>query len=319
MNYGREVKNETQWTLRRQEILETWHAALGRWPELLARPKLEVIRTEHREAFVQHRVRLEIAAGRLEEGWLLVPAGNGPFPAVLVPFYDPETSIGLKGRLRDFARQLTLRGFVSLSMGSPGGDARKPDPGIPGWQPLSFLAYVAANGHTALARRPEVDPSRIGIVGHSYGGKWAMFAGAFHEKFACVVVSDPGIVWDETRPNVNYWEPWYLGRDPHRTRAPGVITTDQPRTGAYQRLFESGHDLTEIHALIAPRPFLVSGGAEDPPARWRALNHLIAVNRVLGFTNRVAMTNREGHEPTPESNEQIYRFIEQFLKSNRPQ
>ncbi len=23
---------------------------------------------------------------------------------------------------------------------------------------------------------------------------------------------------------------------------------------------------------MAPRPFLVSGGAEDPPERWRALN-----------------------------------------------
>jgi hypothetical protein len=68
---------------------------------------------------------------------------------------------------------------------------------------------------------------------------------------------------------------------------------------------------------MAPRPFLVSGGAEDPPERWKALNHSVAVNTLLGYTNRAAMTNRESHSPTPESNDQIYAFFEHFLKSNQ--
>jgi hypothetical protein len=121
------------------------------------------------------------------------------------------------------------------------------------------------------------------------------------------------IVFNEKNSNVNYWEPWYLGRDPRQTRQPGVITPDRPRTGAYRDLVERGRDLIDIHALLAPRPLLVSGGAEDPPERWRALNHLVAVNRLLGFTNRVAMTHRPMHDPTPESNEQIYAFFQQFL------
>jgi len=58
---------------------------------------------------------------------------------------------------------------------------------------------------------------------------------------------------------------------------------------------------------------LVSGGSEDTPARWVALNHAVAVNRFLGYENRVAMTNRENHGPTVESNEQAYRFLEHFL------
>ena len=33
-----------------------------------------------------------------------------------------------------------------------------------------------------------------------------------------MAVSDPGVVFDETRPNVNYWEPWYLGLDPNEKR-----------------------------------------------------------------------------------------------------
>jgi hypothetical protein len=64
---------------------------------------------------------------------------------------------------------------------------------------------------------------------------------------------------------------------------------------------------------MAPRPFLVSGGSEDFVARWVPLNHAVAVNRLLGYENRVAMTNRKDHSPTSESNEQAYQFLEHFL------
>ncbi len=104
-------------------------------------------------------------------------------------------------------------------------------------QPLSYLGYVAANGWNALAVLPEVDSKRIGIVGHSYGGKWAMFGSCLWDKFACAVWSDPGIVFDEARGNVNYWEPWYLGLDPGVKHKPGLITRRQP---AHRRLSEAG-------------------------------------------------------------------------------
>jgi hypothetical protein len=154
-------------------------------------------------------------------------------------------------------------------------------------------------------------------MGHSYGGKWAMFASCLDERFACGVWSDPGVVFDESRPNVNYWEPWYLGRESGLARKRGVITTESPRTGAYKRLVEGGHDLHELHALMAPRPFMVSGGSEDTAGRWRALNHAVAVDKLLGQEHRVAMTNRPGHDPTAESNEQIYQFLEHVLKPGK--
>ena len=311
---GRPVKDAAEWPARRQEILNYWHKVLGSWPPLLERPHITFLEKKERENFMQHRVRLEMAPNQTGEAWLLIPAGKGPLPAVLVPFYEPETSIGLKKPLLDFGYQLAKRGFVTLSIGSPGGDARKPETGEAQCQPLSFLAYVAANCLNALAGLPEVDPKRIGIVGHSYGSKWAMFASCLCEKFACAAWSDGGVVFDESRPNVNYWEPWYLGLDQDHKRTPGLPTKENPSTGAYKRLLESGHDLHELHALMAPRPFLVSGGSEDPPARWQALNHARKVNQLLGQTNRVAMTNRKDHTPTPESNELLYLFFDYFLK-----
>jgi dienelactone hydrolase len=316
---GSPVKNPADWAKRRAEILANWRKLMGDWPPLLEKSKVEVLKEETREGFVQKRVRVQVAANVAVDGYMLLPEGAGPFPAVLVVFYDAETSVGLAKEERrsnlDFARQLTRRGFVTLSIGSPGGDARRPDTGQPTWQPLSYLAYVSANCHSALCSLPQVDPRRIGVMGHSYGGKWAMFSSCLYEKFAAAVWSDPGIVFDETRPNVNYWEPWYLGLDPILKRKPGVPNAENPRTGAYKVMIETGRDLHELHALMAPRPFLVSGGSEDPPERWLPLNHTIAVNKLLGFTNRVAMTNRPAHSPTAESNEQIVLFFERFLKN----
>lgn len=314
---GHRVQTPTEWTQRRQEILQDWHGLMGEWPPLLERPKLDILETKRRDNFTQHHIRIQIAPEQTGDGYLIIPDGQGPFPAVFVPFYDPESSIGLSEKpLRDFAYQLGRRGFVTLSIGSPGGDARKPvlTPGAK-CQPLSYLGYVSANAWTALSQRPEVDAKRIGIMGHSYGGKWAMFGACLFDKYACGVWSDPGIVFDETRQSINYQEPWYLGYDPAITRKPGLIRKDSPRTGVYKTLIEKGHDLVEFQALMAPRPFLVSGGAEDPPKRWVPLNHLIEVNQLLGQPHGVAMTNRPDHSPTPESNEHVYRFLEWALRA----
>jgi pimeloyl-ACP methyl ester carboxylesterase len=313
---GSHAVTAADWTRRRQQILEEWQSLLGPWPPLLKESKIEILSTRRRDNFSQNRVLLMVAPDRTIEGWLLVPQGSGPFPAVLVVYYEPETSVGLGHEpFRDFGLQLARRGFITLSIGTPGGDARQPDLGSAQCQPLSFDAYVAANCWKAMARLPSVDPRRIGVLGHSYGGKWALFTAALWDKFAAVAVSDPGIVFDENRPNVNYWEPWYLGLDPREKRPrEGLPTPDNPRTGPYKRMMETGRDLHELLALIAPRPLLVSGGSEDPPERWLALNHVVAVNQLFGQTNRVALTSRSAHTPTDQSNTQIYAFFDHFLR-----
>ena len=313
---GTKVKTAADWRRRRREILAYWHGVMGPWPEEMERPGIEPLETKRRESFTQKRLRIEIAPGRRHEGYLLLPDGEGPFPAVLTMYYEPETSAGLspKGKLRDFGYQLVRRGFVTLQIGWP---AHYPDDKAPRLQRLSFAACAAHNCCNALAAMPEVDGRRIGVTGHSLGGKMSMFASCLCEKFACGAWSDGGVVWDESRPNVNFWEPWYLGWEKGFEREKGVPSDENPRTGAYRRLVAEGHDLHELHALMAPRPFLVSGGSEDPPERWKALNHAVEVNRLLGYENRVAMTNRPAHSPTEESNEQMYLFFEYFLKHGK--
>jgi len=93
-NDGTPVKTPQNWQRRRREILDHWHKVMGPWPELIERPKVEQVESKRRENFTQHKVRVEIAKGQAADGYLLVPDGQGPFPAIFVPFYEPETSTG---------------------------------------------------------------------------------------------------------------------------------------------------------------------------------------------------------------------------------
>src|SRR5205809_1125127 len=83
------------------------------------------------------------------------PVSKGRMPAVITPCYQPDTIIGLGHPLLQFGYQLAKRGFVTLAIGSPGGDAWNPEKGAAQCQPLSFLAYIAANCHTALSHLKE--------------------------------------------------------------------------------------------------------------------------------------------------------------------
>ncbi|MBE9510341.1 MAG: dienelactone hydrolase family protein [Bacteroidetes bacterium] len=233
---GRSVETIEDWQKRREEILSRWNNMMGVWPPLIKDQEVEILETTHRENFMQYRIRFYWTPTEKTEGYLLIPDGEGKKPAVITVYYEPETAIGLGKPYRDFAYQLTKRGFVTLSIGTTRATKAKtyalyyPSLTDAKVEPLSMLACAAVNAWYVLANRPEVDSDHIGIVGHSFGGKWAMFA------------------------------------------------------------------------------------SEDPPQRWVALNHTIAVNRLLGVNNRVAMTNRPEHSPNLKSNEQIYLFFEFFLK-----
>lgn len=322
---GEIVRTPEDWKKRREEILSRWHHMMGEWPPLIKNQEMEIIETTRKDGYTLKRIKFNLTTIAKTEGYLLIPDGSGKKPAVITVFYQPESPVGIK-TLRstpynDFANQLTKRGFITLSIGTTETTNAKTYslyyPGIENSQiqPISVLAYAAANAWYVLSKVPQVDSTRIGITGISYGGKWAMFASCLFEKFSCAVWNDLGIVFDESHPMVNYWEPWYLGYYPppwnNTWRKKGIVPDAK---GLYPKLIAEGYDLHELHALMAPRPFLVSGGFMDKPDRWIPLNHTIAINNLLGYRNRVAMTNRPGF-PDDNSNEQIYSFFKYFLKN----
>lgn len=317
---GSLVKDKSYWKERRNEIRTRWMSMMGEWPDIIDDQEFEIVGEERLDSITRYKVRFNWTPNAQTEGYLLIPEGEGKKPAVISVFYEPETAAGIEGKPhRDFAYQLAKRGFVTLSIGTSETTKDKtysiyyPNRENAGLQPLSALAYAAANAFEALAKVESVDSERIGIVGHSYGGKWAMFASCLYDKFAAAVWIDPGIVFDETKGSgVNYWEPWYLGYHKPPWKNTWSKTGDKAN-GLYPKLREDGYDLHELHALMAPRPFFVSGGSSDPIERWIPLNHTIAVNKMLGYTHRVGMSNRAQHSPDAKSNEIVFSFFEWFL------
>ena len=317
---GDSVKTISDWSMRRKEIRDNWMHMMGEWPPLITDNTLEYLDSVPKDGYIEYKVRFDWLPSGKTTGYLLKPERKGEKPAVITVFYEPETAAGIGGGPnRDFARQLVRRGFVALSIGTREGLRDTsfvhfyPDYKQNKIEPLSLLAYASANAWHALSKEADVDATRIGITGHSYGGKWAMLASCLFDQFACAVWSDPGIVFDDSRPNVNYWEPYYLGYHSPPWRERSVISPENPAKGLYVKLRNEGYDLHELHALMAPRPFLVSAGSEDPVERWIPLNHSIAVNQLLGYKDRVAMSNREDHSPDDDSNEIIGAFFAYYL------
>lgn len=310
---GKKVRTKKNWQKRRKEILQRWNGMLGKWPAIIENPSYVITDSIRKENFTQYTIALNWRADEKTKGYLLVPDVAGKKPAVLTVFYEPETALGSKRPTIAYAYELAKRGYVTLSLGTNYFAHEKPfaqyysDDKNATVQPLSMLGYLAANAYQFLANYKEVDASKVGIIGFSYGSKWAMFASCLYEKFACAVWIDGGIVFDESRPNVNYWEPWYLGYYP-------PPWTKNLRKGVYQELRKKEMDLTELHVLMAPRPFLVSGGSEEPIERWIPLNSSVRVNEFLGYKNRVGLTTRPDHVPDDTANKTIWAFFDRFLK-----
>ena len=106
---GQPVRSASDWKKRRAELLKQWQDLLGHWPPLITNPKVEVLESKRRENFQQLRIRFKWTPNEFTTGYLLIPDGDAPRPAVVTVYYEPETAIGLKVPKRDFAYQLAPR------------------------------------------------------------------------------------------------------------------------------------------------------------------------------------------------------------------
>jgi carboxymethylenebutenolidase len=105
-------------------------------------------------------------------GYLARPAGDGPFPAVLVC----HENRGLTDHIRDVTRRLASAGYVGLAvdlLSRLGGSAANDESQIPGllgnMPPDQFLQDFTA-GWRWLQAQPYVRPERVGMVGFCFGG-----------------------------------------------------------------------------------------------------------------------------------------------------
>lgn len=144
--------------------------------------------TEAPVPYVREDVRYKNGAATIA-GTLTRPRGKGPYPAALLITGSgaqdrDETILGFKP-FKFIADRLTRDGVAVLRVDDRGIGGSTGDMGAATSEDLANDVRV---GIAYLERRPEIDPARIGLIGHSEGGTIAPMVAAGSKDVAFVVM-----------------------------------------------------------------------------------------------------------------------------------
>ncbi|MEU8660982.1 dienelactone hydrolase family protein [Actinoplanes philippinensis] len=261
--------------------------------------------------YVREKIRYSVGPETRVSAYVCVPHGlAGPVPAVFCHHqhasrFDLGKSevVGLAGDPdQAYAHELAERGFVTIAPDAIGFEERNWSPDGAGNVTWFELSTRLVRGETLLATclheisvaldhlttRPEVDASRIGFLGHSYGGRMALWAPA-HDPRIIASVSNCGCI-------------------PFRHS----YTHD---TGVQAEFvvpgFAARHDLEDVVAAFDRTALLISAGTAD---KWsRGAGELFAgVRQSLGDRAELALYDT-GHVFTAAMRERAYRFLGERL------
>jgi carboxymethylenebutenolidase len=128
-------------------------------------------------------------------GYLALPTGSAPHGAVIVV----HEWWGLNDRTRDDTDRLAYRGFVALAVDLYRGRTTQSSDvahelmrGLPDDRALGDLESAFAY----LSQRPDVDPSRIGVIGWCMGGGFALNLAVDQPKLRAAAVNYGRLVSD---------------------------------------------------------------------------------------------------------------------------
>lgn len=195
----------------------------------------------------EEEVQFTNVAGQLHlAGQLTVPAGPGPFPAVVLlsdtGLQDRDGTLGPYKLLGALADYLTRRGVAVLRLDDRGA-------GLSGGAPAESLAQRVADaqaGMNFLRTRPEVDLSRIGLIGHGEGGNVALQAATLPLPPAFVLtLAAPGLPGTEL----------VVRQQATTLRALGATVEQVHRTSQRQQamldIIRQTSDQTQAQAIVA--------------------------------------------------------------------
>jgi len=255
-------QDPARWAAAAEAHRARLHAeVLGRAPDPSgpARPRSRIWREA--PGWRGYQVVLDVWPGVPAYALLLVPRDLRPGerrPAVVCQH-------GLEGRAEDvvvgpedgpyrrFAARLADEGFVVCAPQNPyvGGERfrllqRKAHP--LGWSLFSLIVAEHARILAWLRSLPWVDPARVGFYGLSYGGKTAMRVPAVLPDYALSICS----------ADFNEWIRKCAAEDPRFS----YLETEE--YDMYEFDLAHAYGYAEMAALIAPRPFMVERGHDDP-------------------------------------------------------
>jgi dienelactone hydrolase len=147
-----------------------------------------------------------------------------------------------------------------------------------------------------LETRAEVDPARLGMIGHSLGGQETLFTSALDTRIRAAVSS---------------------------CGFGSLRTLERDRILHNFALFVPGlarhGDYGAVLALVAPRPFLVAARSDDPIFPMEGIEETVAAARrayaAAGAADRLGTLYEPGrHEFSPALREGAYAWLDRWLK-----
>jgi dienelactone hydrolase len=304
----RPIETPEGWRARRAELVERWRQFLGQIPYPKAAPALTVLEEDRPEGVVRQLVRYEAEPGFPIEAYLLRPDAEGkgrPGAVVLHSTidYTIRQPAGLEGpEDKHIGLHLARRGYVAFCprnylwqyregdrIDSAVDWLRRRHPDIKGMEKMLFDSRRSLD---VLVAQPDVDPKRLTAIGHSLGGKEALYLAAFDPRVRAAVSSEGGVGMSYS----NWDAPWYLS---DAIKRPGF-----------------GLDHGQVVALAAPRALLIVGGdSADGAISWPYIDATLPVWKLLGAPDAIGLFNHhQGHAFPESAQERSYAWLDWFLR-----
>lgn len=249
---------------KRQQIIDGMQQGMGKLPERPRRRSLDdfdihVVNSQIRGRYTKKTIHFEAADGEVVHAFLYEPLDKSagktrPGIVGLHPTGASGKSTFESWPLCNFPIELAMLGYVVIVPDYPGfGDSNSYDFDSDRYDSGTIKGVF--NHMTCvdlLQLHPDVDPARIGTIGHSLGGHTAMFLAAFDDRVK-IAVSSCG------------WTPFeYYETKKGRLKTWALPTYMPP----LESLYHSDHtkfpfDFHEVAAAIAPRVFFSSSPTND--------------------------------------------------------
>jgi len=321
------VKKIADWEKKRTLIIEGMESAMGKVPEIPVNSGLDVQFTDSlkKSNYTRYTICFLAAENERVPAYLYLPANIIPgkkLPAMVVlhgtgelgkRLVDGESTLPNRAQ----ARELAERGYVVIAPDYPSmGDLKDYNFGTDRYVSGTMKGiFDHIRCVDLLVSLKEVDPERIGVLGHSLGGHNAIFAGAFDKRLKVVVSSSGWTLMD-------YYDIGEAASIRHGGKL-GPWAQDR-----YMPLLRDRYnldparipfDFDEAIAAIAPRAFFSNSPVNDSNFNVEGVRKGIAsVSVVYEFFNSQGNLQvrypLSGHDFPPETRLEAYQFIDRILK-----
>jgi dipeptidyl aminopeptidase/acylaminoacyl peptidase len=305
------------WQKRRAHILAGMEEVMGPFP----RPKTPVpldVQTleEHKEdGYIRRKISYHTDDPKTRvNAWLLIPTerASSKRPAVLclhqTNVRGKDSPAGLFERHNvHYAKELAQRGYVTLAPDYPSfGEASDYNFDADNYASGSMKAiYDNTRAIDLLQSRSEVDPEKIGCIGHSLGGHNGIFTAVFDERIKAVVTSCGFTRFHK-----------YKGGDLHGWSSDKYM----PRIASDYGFSPDRmpFDFTEVIAALAPRPVFIIAPLADHNFSVDGVRDVVTAARPVYELYRQpqhlqAVYPESGHDFPDDTREASYKFLDEHL------